>query len=158
VIGLPVTCDVVGEIGCSISTGSRITGGGGFSDFFPMPSYQTEVVNYYLSNYGGSVPSQYYNSSGRAYPDISACGRNFLVYISGAWDPVDGTSAAAPTAAALLTIANDYRILNGLPVLGFVNPLLYQNVFSEGQYTQDYFNSYWDITMGINKYVHIHIF
>ena len=67
------------------------------------------------------IPSQYYNRTNRAYPDIAACGRNFLVYISGSWDPVDGTSAATPTAAGLITLANDYRMQNGLPVLGFVH-------------------------------------
>lgn len=104
-----------------------------------------------MSIVGSSVPSQYYNASGRAYPDISACGRNFLVYISGAWDPVDGTSAATPTVAALLTIVNDYRLNNRLPPLGFVNPLLYQGVFEKGLYTPSYFNQYWDISMGVNK-------
>jgi len=152
VIGLPVTCDKTGEIACSISTGSRITSGGGFSDHFAQPSYQSEVVANYLATTASSIPTQYYNASNRAYPDIAACGRNFLVYISGAWDPVDGTSAATPTAAALLTIANDYRLAHGLSPLGFVNPLLYQNVYSgAGAYTQEYSNSYWDIMMGDNK-------
>jgi len=152
VIGLPINCETVNEIGCSISTGSRITSGGGFSDHFAMPSYQAPVVEEYLATTAKSIPSQYYNSSNRAYPDIAACGRNFLVYISGSWDPVDGTSAATPTAAGLITLANDYRIQNGLPVLGFINPLLYQNVYhGHGSYSQIYYDFYWDIVMGNNN-------
>lgn len=50
-----------------------------------------------------------------------------------------------------MTIVNDYRIRNHLPTLGFVNPLLYSGVFSNGLYTPAYFNQYWDISMGENK-------
>mmetsp|Transcript_13969 Transcript_13969/g.55112 ORF Transcript_13969/g.55112 Transcript_13969/m.55112 type:complete len:744 (+) Transcript_13969:56-2287(+) len=154
VIGLPMTCDAVGEITCSITTGSRITTGGGFSDLFPMPSYQTAFVNHYLEEYvGDSIPSNYYNSTNRAYPDIAASARNYLVYVSGDWNPVDGTSAATPVFAALLTLGNEMRLNNGLPPLGFVNPLLYQNMIdtNTGRLSDLYWDTYYDITMGDNK-------
>jgi hypothetical protein len=38
---------------------------------------------------------------------------------------VDGTSAATPTVAGLMGSLNAWRIANGKPVVGFVNPLLY---------------------------------
>lgn len=154
VIGLPMTCDAVGEIACSITTGSRITTGGGFSDLFPMPSYQTTFVNHYLEKYvGDSIPANYYNSTNRAYPDIAASARNYLVYVSGDWNPVDGTSAATPVFAALLTLGNEIRLNNGLPALGFVNPRLYQNMYdtSTGRLSELYWDTYYDITMGDNK-------
>jgi hypothetical protein len=73
VMGIPLVCDQVGEIASSITTGSRITTGGGFSDLFSMPSYQKSLVNNYLQSVvRNTIPSQYYNSSNRAYPDISA--------------------------------------------------------------------------------------
>eukprot|EP01094_Clydonella_sp_ATCC50884_P028367 TRINITY_DN8492_c0_g1_i1.p1 TRINITY_DN8492_c0_g1~~TRINITY_DN8492_c0_g1_i1.p1 ORF type:complete len:516 (-),score=102.13 TRINITY_DN8492_c0_g1_i1:65-1612(-) len=145
VLGVPVSCEAVGEITSSIATGSRITSGGGFSDVFAMPSYQSEQVKAYLSTEGSSIPSQYFNASGRAYPDVAACARNFLVVISGELDPVDGTSASAPTIAGLVALLNDQLLARGKPPLGFLNPLLY----SLGRTNQArYFN---DIIMGDNS-------
>ena len=71
---LPTTCDRVGEIASSISTGSRITSGGGFSNVFAMPDYQQTVVTQYLNRMPSTSapPTSYYNASGRAYPDIAA--------------------------------------------------------------------------------------
>ena len=44
-----------------------------------------------------------------------------------------GTSASAPTLAAIFTLINDALIAENLPVIGFPNPLLYalQNVSSK---------------------------
>ena len=45
--------------------------GGGFSNFFARPSWQNETVSAWLvSNSDGNT--QYYNASGRAYPDVAA--------------------------------------------------------------------------------------
>lgn len=38
---------------------------------------------------------------------------------------VDGTSASAPIVAAIIAVANAARLALGLPVLGFINPVLY---------------------------------
>ena len=92
----------------------------GFSKYFAQPSYQQDVVANYLRIIGGSIPHNYYNVSNRAYPDVSASAHNYLVQVSGVWDPVDGTSASTPTVAGLISIANDYRIQHGKPPLGFV--------------------------------------
>jgi len=141
---LPTTCDTVGEISSSVATGSRITSGGGFSNVFAMPPYQKSVVASYLQHLPPSAapPTTYYNASGRAYPDISACARNFLVVTNGVIHPTDGTSAAAPTAAAFMTMIND--VLLGLgqgKKLGFLNPTLYSLSA----------NNFLDIIQGDNK-------
>lgn len=39
--------------------------------------------------------------------------------------PIGGTSAAAPTWAAVITLLNDYQASKGRPNLGFINPWLY---------------------------------
>ena len=39
---------------------------------------------------------------------------------------MDGTSAATPTFAGIVSNLNAWRTANGKPLLGFVNPLLYQ--------------------------------
>ena len=40
---------------------------------------------------------------------------------------VAGTSAATPTVAGMIALANDARLDAGKPVLGFLNPFIYQN-------------------------------
>ncbi len=52
-------------------------GGGGFSNTFAMPSWQSEFVEAYLTNAAaaGILPSaDKFNATGRAYPDVSALG------------------------------------------------------------------------------------
>lgn len=41
---------------------------------------------------------------------------------------LDGTSAASPAAAGVLTLVNDALIAAGKPVLGFFNPALYKSL------------------------------
>ena len=45
--------------------------------------------------------------------------------VGGSVESVGGTSASSPTFAAIVTLLNDFRISNGKPPLGFLNPLLY---------------------------------
>ena len=40
-------------------------------------------------------------------------------------EPLDGTSASTPTAAAFISLVNDALIAAGKPPLGFLNPWLY---------------------------------
>lgn len=74
------------EIACSSDTGGVITTGGGFSDFYPMPSYQYSAVrDGYLAGLKSlptnSAPVAGYSSTGRGYPDISALGYEYLLLI-----------------------------------------------------------------------------
>ncbi len=75
---------------------------------------------------GGLPDAEYYNISGRALPDVSALSTNYEVVIQGLWGPISGTSAAAPTFAAVVTLLNDARYQAGKGPLGFLNPFLYQ--------------------------------
>jgi tripeptidyl-peptidase I len=48
-------------------------GGGGFSNVFPIPDYQSAQVAAYLANPAANLPNpSQFNSTGRAYPDVSA--------------------------------------------------------------------------------------
>lgn len=47
--------------------------GAGFSNYFSTPSYQSSVVASYNRG-AGSKYTRYYNSKGRAFPDVSAQG------------------------------------------------------------------------------------
>ncbi|KQL59761.1 tripeptidyl peptidase I [Amazona aestiva] len=53
--------------------------GGGFSNVFPMPQYQAAAVGQFLRSTPKLPPSSYYNSSGRAYPDLAALSDNYWV-------------------------------------------------------------------------------
>lgn len=108
--------------------GGVITSGGGFSNFYKQPSYQQAAVSSYLNSpTGQSVPSGFSNS-GRAYPDISFIGVDYVSFIGGSAKRLFGTSASTPVAAALITLVNSQRQAAGLPTVGFINPTLYANM------------------------------
>jgi len=105
-------------------------GGGGFSNTFPIPSYQATAVAEYLKS--ENLPaSKYYNSSGRGYPDVSALAGTqnayFISYKGGSFTGVGGTSAASPVFAGVVAQLNNIRLLSGKSSLGFLNTLFYQN-------------------------------
>ena len=98
---------------------------GGFSNIFPRPSYQDAAVERYLDAQGSTYKGRY-NASGRAYPDVATQGVRFAVQINGELVPVSGTSASAPTFAAIVSLLNDQLLGAGRSALGFLNPMLYQ--------------------------------
>nr|XP_020446720.1 tripeptidyl-peptidase 1 [Monopterus albus] len=100
--------------------------GGGFSNVFEMPSYQSSAVAAYLKT-ANLPPQSYFNISGRAYPDMAALSDNYWVVVNRLPMPwVSGTSASTPVVGGILSLINDRRLLKGLPALGFLNPRLYQ--------------------------------
>ncbi|XP_015136410.2 tripeptidyl-peptidase 1 [Gallus gallus] len=101
--------------------------GGGFSNVFPMPDYQADAVRTFLRSAPKLPPSSYYNSSGRAYPDLAALSDNYWVVTNRLPLPwVSGTSASTPVVAGMLALINDRRLQRGQPPLGFLNPALYR--------------------------------
>uniref|UniRef100_A0A672IIW6 Tripeptidyl-peptidase 1 n=1 Tax=Salarias fasciatus TaxID=181472 RepID=A0A672IIW6_SALFA len=102
--------------------------GGGFSNVFEMPEYQVSAVKAYLKSVTESLPPQsYFNTSGRAYPDMAALSDNYWVVSNRVPIPwVSGTSASTPVVGGMLSLINDQRLLQGLPPLGFLNPRLYR--------------------------------
>eukprot|EP01132_Coremiostelium_polycephalum_P001486 gene1486-1874_t len=139
------------EIVCSIETGAIITGGGGFSWSQPQPSYQAQAVQSFLSNAGQTLPpSNTFNTSNRAYPDITLVGHSYQIAttkdLTSSQCPcflatVDGTSCSSPTTAGMISLINDQLLNAGKQPLGFLNPLLYQAA-------QDQPNVFNDITQG----------
>ena len=138
----PASSPFVTTVGGAVSLSEAWKeGGGGFSNTFPRPSYQDAAVTKYL-NSGVAPSTSYFNVSGRAYPDISAYSVSCLIVILGLPWPVDGTSCATPIYAGIASLLNDVRLSQGKPTLGFLNPLLYQQL--EG-------NGFYDITKGENS-------
>ncbi|KAI0810809.1 family S53 protease [Irpex lacteus] len=99
---------------------------GGFSNYFGTPSYQSSAVKSYLSAIG-STNSGKFNTSGRAYPDVSAIGTNLEIVVDGQLEGVDGTSCSSPIFASVVSLLNDQLISAGKSPLGFLNPFLYAN-------------------------------
>nr|DBA32340.1 TPA: hypothetical protein GDO54_000140 [Pyxicephalus adspersus] len=101
--------------------------GGGFSNVFPMPDYQVSAVSQYLKSPEKLPPENYYNRSGRAYPDVAALSDNYWVVINRIPVPwVSGTSASTPVFGGILSLINDQRLKRGRSSLGFLNPALYK--------------------------------
>jgi tripeptidyl-peptidase I len=99
--------------------------GAGFSGVFGRPSYQNDTVTKWLSTADATKNSKFFNSSGRAYPDISAQAFNFEVVQGGSVAGLEGTSCATPTFASIIQLLSSDRIASGKTGLGFLNPWLY---------------------------------
>jgi kumamolisin len=103
--------------------------GGGISNVFPLPSWQTNA----------NVPPSSTSGGGRGVPDVAGDASpetGYNVLYDGQPAVVGGTSAVAPLWAALIALLNQQRGSN----IGFVNPTLYQNAE----------NGFDDITQGNN--------
>ena len=147
VLELPVQCQNLAETTCSSTIGGVITSGGGFSNVYSRAEYATwqeAAVEKYL-NVDGATPTEpnYFNQAGRAYPDVSAYGSNYFVYLDGQIVRESGTSASTPAFAAMVTLWNDMRLAYGMPPLGFMNPFLYQ-------IGAEHPEAYYDVTTGNN--------
>ena len=108
--------------------------GGGFSAFYPTPSYQQTLP--------ASVQSLFKHR--RGVPDVSANAdpsTGMAYYLNGSWQQAVNTPASTSLWAALGAIANQ---IAGHP-LGFINPGLYK-VAESSLYTQ----AFHDITVGNN--------
>ena len=145
----PATCPYITTVGATyLPTGANVNtdsetavtsfaSGGGFSNIYSIPSYQSAAVSTYLTQHtppytayqttdsanigaGGGV----YNSAGRGYPDVSAIGDNVIIFNKGLPTLVGGTSASAPVFASILNRINEERIAVGKSTVGFVNPTL----------------------------------
>ncbi|HWT06422.1 MAG TPA: S53 family peptidase, partial [Xanthomonadales bacterium] len=110
-------------------------GGGGISEFFPVPSWQANAKVPPSGN-----PSHH---AGRGVPDVSADAdpnSGYNVRVDGTDMVIGGTSAVAPLWAGLLALYNQSL---GKRV-GFINPLLYANA-----------GSFRDIVTGNNDNTHL---
>jgi subtilase family serine protease len=121
-------------------------GGGGVSRRWAQPSYQTSHV---LSQSAITCPTSpgapTTTSSCREVPDVSADAdpeSGYAVFYANRWSVFGGTSAAAPTWASLVALADSSGYCAGRSAIGFVNPILY------GLPAGDFH----DVTVGNNSY------
>ncbi|HUZ20615.1 MAG TPA: protease pro-enzyme activation domain-containing protein [Acidimicrobiales bacterium] len=130
-------------------------GGGGVSSLWPMPTYQSSapaslnVVNSYSTTGGCGAAG-----GCREVPDVSAdAGAPYAIYCTegqfqcapGGWTSLGGTSAAAPTFAAILALADASAACAAAGPVGFANPALYAIADGNG-----YASAFNDVTQGNN--------
>ncbi|KAJ7112475.1 family S53 protease-like protein [Mycena epipterygia] len=138
----PAACPFVTAVGSTQGFGPEKAinfTGGGFSNVFATPSYQTAAVASFLK----TVPTNFagtFNKAGRGYPDVAVQGWNFEIVTGGAAGLVGGTSASSPTFAGIIALINDRLVAAGKPVLGFLNPFIYATS-----------TAFTDITIGHNS-------
>ncbi|KAE8443691.1 hypothetical protein EG329_001463 [Mollisiaceae sp. DMI_Dod_QoI] len=137
----PGTCPYVTSVGATqIMNGSTVRtpesaservifSGGGFSNVFPMPSYQQKAVATFFAEHAPSYGADRFNNSQnvRGYPDVSANGVNYVTAVDGKFSLAFGTSASTPTFASILNMINEQRINAKKTPIGFINPVLYAN-------------------------------
>ncbi|KAI6087697.1 subtilisin-like protein [Hypoxylon rubiginosum] len=129
----PASCPYVTSVGATGNTlpfeGAAFSSGG-FSNYFSQPKWQKGVVDEYITAINGSHKGLY-NRSGRAFPDISATGTNYVIQVRGYETEVFGTSASTPVVAALLSLINESRMRTGKNSTGWLNPVLYSQTVRE---------------------------
>lgn len=147
----PSTCPYITSvggttlIGNTTSSGERAVSsfgsGGGFSNVFGLPSWQSDAVGGFMDAYAPSYGPNVYNDTGvaRGFPDVAAIGLNVATVFNGTTYGVGGTSASAPIFAGIVTLLNEARIAAGKGPIGFLNPTLYANP-----------GAFHDITVGSN--------
>ncbi|CAJ2502839.1 Uu.00g102330.m01.CDS01 [Anthostomella pinea] len=133
----PAACPYVTSVGGTVGVAPEQAvsfSSGGFSDLFARPPYQEAAVASYLTSIGDTFTGLY-NTAGRGFPDVAAAGRNFAVVDQGTIISVGGTSASAPTFAAVISLLNNARVKGGLAPLGFLNPWIYSDALGAGGFT-----------------------
>ncbi|PLW47967.1 hypothetical protein PCANC_09418 [Puccinia coronata f. sp. avenae] len=139
----PGTCPYVTSVGATqvpsgktvqdpeVACFTKIQSGGGFSNVFRQPSYQSSAVKSFFRNHPPKIAPDRYNSSmrTRGFPDLSANGANYVVAVEGKFGLVYGTSASAPVLASMLAMINDARTTRGKKPVGFINPAIYSSRF-----------------------------
>lgn len=160
----PASCPYLTAVGATeIPSGSepgdhkeqavtRYPSGGGFSNIYKAPDYQTRAIVDYFTKAKPSYPyyksvdnssfgenNGIYNRIGRGYPDVAAIGDRVIIYNRGFPTLIGGTSASAPVFAGILTRINEERLAAGKSTVGFVNPVLYAHP-----------QAFFDVTQGTN--------
>jgi len=123
--------------------------GGGVSDFFPKPDYQSQA----------SVPPPQTRGGGRGVPDVAGDAdpvTGYNVLVDGAKSVVGGTSAVAPLYAGLFALINELLVKQGKPRAGDVHRALYQNPQAFRDITSGNNGAFsaapgWDATTGLGS-------
>ncbi|PIL27274.1 hypothetical protein GSI_10421 [Ganoderma sinense ZZ0214-1] len=143
----PSNCPWVTSVGGTAGHAPEIAwdgSSGGFSNYYPAPSYQASAVDNFLTAHAASAnfnaTKGKYNPVGRGFPDIAAKADDYRIW-EGEVASIYGTSASTPVFASIVALINDCLSVRGKPPMGFLNPWLYST--GKGAFT--------DITAGNNS-------
>lgn len=133
------------EIAWSYNAMTNQGGTGGLSQIFSRPTWQNVAVNSY-------------SNGKRQVPDVAANASPTTPYgivYNGAWNAVDGTSAAAPLwagTAVLMDYAFKAKAGTAYKPMGFINPAIYSlaNYYDSANAYGNLFYMFHDITRGSN--------
>ena len=129
----PSNCPWVTSVGGTVGLTSKSEAAwdgssGGFSNYYPAPSYQASAVNHFLTAHAASsnfnATKGKYNPVGRGFPDVAAKADNYRIW-EGTVASIYGTSASTPVFASIVALINDRLSVQGKPPMGFLNPWLY---------------------------------
>ncbi|KAF7545304.1 hypothetical protein G7Z17_g9268 [Cylindrodendrum hubeiense] len=124
----PASCPYVTSVGGTEGNSPEVASymsSGGFSEYWPRPSWQDSTVSSYLRKYGDKWKG-YYNPKGRAHPDVAALASGYQIMNHDIQETTGGTSAASPVFGAMIALINNERLKKGKPPMGFLNPWIYQ--------------------------------
>jgi hypothetical protein len=131
--------ETVWNRGYDSSSGEYVGTGGGVSASYSIPTWQ-QGINSVLRN-GGSTTM-------RNVPDVAMAAEDiYITSDNGSSSTVGGTSCAAPLWAGVLALANQRAATVGQPVVGFINPTIYE-LANESVYNTAFF----DVTVGSNAW------
>ncbi|MHB8264262.1 MAG: protease pro-enzyme activation domain-containing protein [Acidimicrobiales bacterium] len=123
-------CQPDESLSCASGNNGYNAGGGGLSQRWPEPSWQDGFNTWYWNpNANGNYPpcGQYC----RGVPDITAnAGAGELFYVNSAWEPLIGTSMAAPLLAGMFADITNTCYHH----VGDANPALYAYAGISGAY------------------------
>jgi kumamolisin len=111
--GTALTLTAAGAVDTEIAWNES---GSGVSDTFTIPSWQEGVV--LGSNGMRATADMAMNASGDT---------PYWSYYLAEWKSYGGTSFAAPSFAGLIAVVNSFRIAQGDPTVGYLNPILYRS-------------------------------
>jgi hypothetical protein len=116
--------------------GKWVGSSGGISPSTPLPAYQQGIDM--TANLGSTTLHN--------IPDVALTADNvYVVYNNGSSSVFGGTSCAAPLWAGFMALVNQQAATNGLPPVGFLNPIIY--TIGKGA---SYSNCFHDTTTGNN--------
>ena len=121
-----------------VSETTWIGSGGGISQTYSIPSYQS----------GMNMSTNHGSMTLRNFPDVSMLANPSIFWFlkNGQSGTVGGTSAAAPLWAGFMALVNQQTVANGNQPVGFLNPIAY----AIGRSNANYANLFHDMTVGSN--------
>ncbi len=137
--GTTITSEVVWNDGTQGGAG-----GGGVSNLFARPAYQTSLT---------TIPASPTGNIGRGAPDVTGNAdpeTGYQIFLAGNQQVVGGTSAVAPLWAGLIARINQGLISVGSKQVGFLNTLIYNSSIANSGAFHDIVSGNNDITGTLN--------